>query len=155
MKQHIELPTENENSEITPKDKLVYLAVKSYENSKTHECFPSMAKISERCGASEPTIKKSLDKLEKAGYISIEKVNSRKKVYKFSPYKKFECFSYDFLYNKDLTFTEKSYLAASQQFMLEKESGRGKIDYSSYLIELICLQQQLDDVINLLLKNNI
>lgn len=131
MKQHIELPTEQENSEITPKDKLIYLAVKSYENGKTHECYPSMAKISERCGASEPTIKKSLDKLEKAGYIEVEKVNSRKKKYKFSPYKKFECFSYEFLYNPNLTFTEKSYLAASQQYMLEKESGRGKIEYST------------------------
>lgn len=131
MKQHIELPTEKENSEITPKDKLIYLAVKSYENGKTHDCYPSMAKISERCGASEPTIKKSLDKLEKAGYIEIIKVNPRKKLYKFSPYKKFECFSYDFLYNKDLTFTEKSYLAASQQYMLEKETGNGKIDYST------------------------
>lgn len=131
MKQHIELPSK-ESSELTPKDKLIYLALKSYENGKTHDCFPSMAKISERCGASEPTIKKSLDKLEKEGYITIEKVNPRKKRYKFSEYKKFECFSYEFLYNKDLTFTEKSYLAASQQFMIEKESGRGRIDYSSY-----------------------
>lgn len=131
MKQHIELPS-TENSELTPKDKLIYLALKSFENGKTHDCFPSMAKISERCGASEPTIKKSLDKLEKEGYITIEKVNPRKKKYQFSKYKKFECFSYEFLYNKDLTFTEKSYLAASQQYMLEKESGKGKIDYSSY-----------------------
>lgn len=130
MKQHIELPSK-ESSELTPKDKLIYLALKSFENGKTHDCFPSMAKISERCGASEPTIKKSLDKLVKEGYINIEKINPRKKRYTFSEYKKFECFSYEFLYNKDLTFTEKSYLAASQQYMLEKHSGNGKIDYST------------------------
>lgn len=132
MKQHIELPSEKENSELTPKDKLIYLALKSFENGETHDCFPSLAKISERCGASEPTIRKSLKLLESEGYIKIEDINKRKKRYTFSPYKKFECFSYDFLYNNDLTFTEKSYLAASQEFMLNKESGKGEIDYSSY-----------------------
>lgn len=131
MKQHIELPSEKENSELTPKDKLIYLALKSFDNPK-EGCFPSIAKISERCGASAPTISKSLELLEKEKYIEIIKVNQRKRKYKFSPYKKFECFSYDFLYNKDLTFIEKSYLAASQQYMLEKETGRGKIEYSSY-----------------------
>ena len=132
MKQHIELPSKEENSELTPKDKLIYLALKSFENGETHDCFPSLAKISERCGASEPTIRKSLELLESEGYIKIEKINKRKKRYSFSPYKQFECFSYDFLYNTDLTFTEKSYLAASQEFMLNKETGKGKIDYSSY-----------------------
>lgn len=132
MKQHIELPSEKENSELTPKDKLIYLALKSFENGETHDCFPSLAKISERCGASEPTIRKSLKLLESEGYIKIEEINKRKKRYTFSPYKKFECFSYDFLYNNNLTFTEKSYLAASQEFMLSKETGKGKIEYSSY-----------------------
>ena len=97
MKQHIELPSKEENSELTPKDKLIYLALKSFENGETHDCFPSLAKISERCGASEPTIRKSLKLLEAEGYIKIEEINSRRKKYIFSPYKKFECFSYDFL----------------------------------------------------------
>lgn len=131
MKQHLQLPSSEEKSELTPKDKLIYLALKSFDNPKDG-CFPSIAKISERCGASAPTISKSLELLEKEKYIEIIKVNQRKRKYLFSPYKKFECFSYDFLYNKDLTFTEKSYLAASQQYMLEKETGRGKIEYSSY-----------------------
>jgi DNA-binding MarR family transcriptional regulator len=131
MKQHLQLPSTEEKSELTPKDKLIYLALKSFDNPK-EGCFPSIAKISERCGASAPTISKSLELLEKEKYIEIIKVNQRKRKYKFSPYKKFECFSYDFLYNKDLTFIEKSYLAASQQYMLEKETGRGKIEYSSY-----------------------
>lgn len=78
MKQHIELPSK-ESSELTPKDKLIYIALKSFENGETHDCFPSMAKISERCGASESTIKKSLDKLEKEGYIIVEKNKSQKK----------------------------------------------------------------------------
>lgn len=132
MKQHIELPSKTENSELTPKDKLIYLALKSFENGQTHDCFPSLAKISERCGASEPTIRKSLKLLEAEGYIKIEKINERKRRYTFSPYKKFECFSYDFLYNPNMTFTEKSYLAASQEFMKNKESGKGQIEYSSY-----------------------
>lgn len=131
MKQHLQLPSNEEKTELTPKDKLIYLALKSFDNPKDG-CFPSIAKISERCGASAPTVSKSLELLEKEKYIEIIKINQRKRKYKFSPYKKFECFSYDFLYNKDLTFIEKSYLAASQQYMLEKESGRGKIEYSSY-----------------------
>ena len=79
MKQHIELPSETENSELTPKDKLIYLALKSFENGETHDCFPSLAKISERCGASEPTIRKSLKLLESEGYIKIEEINKRRK----------------------------------------------------------------------------
>ena len=101
MKQHIELPSEKENSELTPKDKLIYLALKSFENGETHDCFPSLAKISERCGASEPTIRKSLKLLESEGYIRIEEINKRKKKYTFSLDKKFEWFSYDLLYDGD------------------------------------------------------
>lgn len=44
MKQHIELPSK-ESSELTPKDKLIYLALKSFENSKTHDCFHQWQKF--------------------------------------------------------------------------------------------------------------
>lgn len=37
----------------------------------------------------------------------------------FNPYKQFEPFSYEFLDRKDLSFLEKSYLVASQQFMFK------------------------------------
>ena len=63
MKQHLQLPSNEEKSELTPKDKLIYLALKSFDNPKDG-CFPSIAKISERCGASAPTVSKSLELLE-------------------------------------------------------------------------------------------
>ena len=63
-------------------------------------------------------------------YFKIEK-RGRQNYYIFSDYQKFEPFSYDFLDKEDLTFTEKAYIIASQQYMFKDEKGIGKISYTN------------------------
>jgi len=124
--QHIQLP---HMEGLTPKDKLVYLAIKSFQNKDTGACFPSHESIAKKCGASAPTIRKCIKALESAGYIHVDKTNSRHHVYTFDPYKKFEVFSYDFLNDERTSFTEKSYLASIQEH-LYKNGETGNTTYS-------------------------
>ena len=54
----------------------------------------------------------------------------KNQIYRFNDYKTFEVFSYDFLYNKDLTSTEKAYLVATQQYMF-KTQETGSVSFSN------------------------
>jgi DNA-binding MarR family transcriptional regulator len=125
----------NENSEgqpnLTPKDKLIYVAIRRYMDKNSMEAFVSYAKITQDTGAAANTIKNCVDNLVKEKYLSTRKVG-RKIYYLFNNKKKFEPYSYDFLDRKDLTFTEKSYLIASQQYMFKDDiSEQGKISYTN------------------------
>ena len=125
----------DENSEaqpnLTPKDKLIYVAIRRYMDKSTMESFVSYAKISKDTGAAINTIRKSIDNLVREGYLNTRKVG-RKIYYIFNNKKKFEPFSYEFLDKPELTFTEKSYLIASQQYMFKDEdSEQGKISYTN------------------------
>lgn len=128
MRQHTQVPNEMSENDLTPKDQLIYLAIKSYQNGKDGLCNPSLQKIAERSGASIPTIRSSIKRLEDKEYIIIKK-NGRGQRYEFSPYKKFEPFSKEFLENDDISFTTKSYLVASQQYMYQDVEGFGKISF--------------------------
>lgn len=125
----------DENSEVqpnlTPKDKLIYVAIRRYMDKSTMESFVSYVKISKDTGAAINTIRKSIDNLVREGYLNTRKVG-RKIYYIFNNKKKFEPFSYEFLDKPELTFTEKSYLIASQQYMFKDEdSEQGKISYTN------------------------
>lgn len=122
LPQHVQMPNRNENDSITPKEQLIYVAIKRFMNKDTMEAFPSLAKLSEQTGASIPTIRDAIKVLVDLGYITI-RTQGRKHVYKFDKYKNFEPFSYEFLDNKDLSFLEKSYLVASQQFMYKSSEN--------------------------------
>lgn len=115
---------------MTPRDQLIYLSIRRFMNRKTNIAFPSLGKISEVSGASINTIRKSIKILEDKGYITVIK-NGKMQQYYFNELKAFEPFSYDFLDKKDLTFTEKSYLVASQQYMFTDVNNYGKISYSN------------------------
>lgn len=127
-KKHIQLPTEK--SDLEPKDQLIYLSIKRFMNSETKRAFPSLKTISEVSGASIPTIRKSIERLEAKEYIKIHK-KGRGQEYEFNPYKSFEPFSEDFLDKKDISFTTKSYLIASQKYMFTDVEGIGKISYTN------------------------
>ena len=127
-KQHVQLP--NDMTKIlTPQDLLVYVSIKRFMNNETKEAFPSLQTIAGLCGASIPTIRKCIKNLEEGGYIEIIK-QGRSQIYKFIRYDQFEPFSYKFLDKKDLTFTEKAYQLAAQQYQF-KENGIGKISISN------------------------
>lgn len=124
--------------DLDPQDKLIYLAIRRYVNKTTKEAFPSYKKITEHTGACPRTIKKCVDNLIKEGYLETRKEKNRI-IYKFNDKKQFEPFSYDFLDKPDLTFTEKSYIVATQQFMYkDEETLEGKVTYkNSELSQLI------------------
>lgn len=128
-KQHVQLPHNmTESRKLAPNDLLVYLSIKRYMNSKTKQAFPSLRTLSDKCGFSIDTIRKSIKKLEEESWIKITE-DGRKNIYTFSTQKGlFERFSFDFLDN-EVPPKEKAYLVASQQFMI-KEHNVGKTSYS-------------------------
>lgn len=123
----------NGNSEpvngLTPQDKLIYLAIRRYMNRDTMESFPSYARLTQDIGAAAKTIKKSVDNLVREEYLQTRR-DGKKIIYKFNNKKQFEPFSWDFLDKPDLTFTEKSYIVAAQQYMF-KDNEEGKISYKN------------------------
>ena len=127
---HVQLPNDmTTDANLTPQDLLIYVAIKRYMNKDTKEAFPSLQTICAKSGASVNTVRKCIANLEREKYFTITK-GGRKNIYTFSDYKKFEPFSYDFLDKEDLTFTEKAYIIASQQYMYKDEQGFGKITLS-------------------------
>lgn len=126
----IQLPSGEEIiNDITPQEQLIYLGIRSFMNKDTMIAFPSLETLSDIIGASIPTIRKGIKSLEEKDYLKVNK-NGKKNIYKFNELKQFEPFSYDFLKNKSLTFTQKAVLASSQRFMEDKQSGIGKVSYS-------------------------
>lgn len=138
-KQHVQLPKEMSKKDLTPQDQLVYLAIKKYMNKDTKIAYPSLTTLKNDTGASVITIRKCINSLVEKDYITVIQEGRRLK-YIFSEYNGFEPFSYDFLDRKDLTFTEKSYLAASQQYMFTDVEGIGKMSYTN---------KELSDKINM------
>ena len=115
--------------DLDPKDKLIYIAIRRYMNRQTMEAFPSYATITKDTGAAAKTIKKCVNNLIKEKYLQTRR-EGRKLIYTFNNKKCFEPYSYDFLDKSELSFTEKSYIIASQQYMF-KEDNEGKIEYTN------------------------
>ena len=129
-KQHVQLPNNMGETDLTPKDQLIYLSIRRFMNSKSKIAYPSLAKISEVSGACISTVRSSIARLEEKDYFKIVK-KGKSQEYHFNELKAFEPFSYDFLDNSDLTFTEKSYIAATQQYMYKDIEGIGKVSYTN------------------------
>ena len=127
--QHVQVPNDMGTKNLTPKDQLIYTIIKSHDNP-TKGCFPSLQVLSKESGASINTIRDSIARLKEAGYIKTE-LKGRKTYYTFDPYKKFEPFSPDFISNPNISFTTKSYLIASQQYMYKDVENLGKLSFSN------------------------
>lgn len=127
--QHVQVPNNMGNSNLDPRDQLVYTIIKSHDNPQ-HECFPSLQTLSKESGASINTIRDSVKRLKSADYIKTELVG-RKTKYTFNEYKKFEPFSPDFIKRGDISFTTKSYLIATQQYMYKDVENVGKLSLSN------------------------
>lgn len=129
IKRHIELPTTEGISDITPQDQLVYLGIRSFMNKDTLEAFPSQETIAERVGCCRNTVRKCIQNLVEKDYLKI-RTEGRKQIYIFNKLKQFEPFSYEFLEDKSRSFTKRATLAATQRYMTEKETGVGKVTYT-------------------------
>lgn len=125
-------PTNDEKQpDLTPQDKLIYLAIRRYMNKESMTAFPSYERITQDVGAVAKTIKKCVDNLVTAGYLEVKK-KGRGLMYRFNNEKKFEPFSYDFIDKPELSFTEKAYIVASQQYMFkDEETKEGKISFTN------------------------
>ncbi len=142
-KHHVQLPNNmTKSGELTPKDLLVYVTIKSYMNKDSKECYPSLDTIVERSGISKPTVRKAINVLKKENYLSV-RIEGRKNVYRFNSYKTFEPFSYDFVKDTTIEPNLKAYIIASQQLMFKDVEGFGKISYTdSELSELINMDKR-------------
>lgn len=138
-KQHVQLPHRKSEDTITPREQLIYVAIKRNLSKETKRAYVSLAVISQQTGASIPTIRDAIKVLIDLKYLEVHK-DGRKNYYTFSDYKQFEPFSYEFLDNKELTFLEKTYIVSSQEYMRDKETGTGVIAYSN---------RQLSELINM------
>ena len=113
------------------RDIVTYAYLKRHYNHETKEAFPSLSTLAEESGLNKKTIRSSIQALEKAGYITIDR-SQKVNHYKFSDYKKFDIYSFDFLDNKDLPTTIKAAILLLQpEAYINSEAGIGKISYSN------------------------
>ena len=125
----IKLPSKTNGKIVSPQALLMYVYIRSYLKDEKNYCWPSLKSLELDSGISANTIKKYTAELEQAEYLTVKK-ELRKRTYIFPDKReKFEQFDREFLYNENLTYTEKAYIVANQRFMF-KEDGEGKIEYS-------------------------
>lgn len=125
-KQHVQVPNKMAEHNLTPRDQLVYSVIKMHDGK--NGCFPSLKTISEEAGFSINTIRKCIDNLKAAEYITVQKVG-RQQYYHFSDYKKFEPVSPELLDKKDISSKTKSYIVAAQQYMYKDVENYGKVSF--------------------------
>lgn len=123
-KQHYQLPN---SMRVTAKDKYVYLMLKFYDGKEG--CFPTLETLSKNFGLDTKTIRTSINRLEKAGYIQIEQ-RGRKNYYHFTMYLNFEPFSPEFMKSKEIPTGVKIYIAGIQQYMYKDVENLGKLSYT-------------------------
>lgn len=128
-KRHIELPSTEGINDLTPQDQLIYLGIRSFMNKDTYEAFPSQQTVADRIGCCDKTVRKCIKNLVDKKYIETRR-EGKKIIYKFNKLKQFEPFSYEFIEDKTISFTQKALLASTQQYMQNKDSGIGKVSYS-------------------------
>lgn len=132
-KRHVQVPNDmtEQNNSLKPGDLLIYATIKRHMDKNTKTCYPSLNTIAAESGASINTVRASIQNLINTQYIEVTP-KGRGKLYRFLKWDKFEPFSYDFLDNKKLSFKEKAYILATQQYMFKnKETQNGVVTYSN------------------------
>ena len=132
-KQHVQVPNDmtEQNNSLKPGDLLIYATIKRHMDKNTKTCYPSLNTIASESGASINTVRASIQNLINTQYIEVTP-KGRGKLYRFLKWDKFEPFSYDFLDNKKLSFKEKAYILATQQYMFKnKDTQNGIVTYNN------------------------
>ena len=132
-KQHVQVPNDmtEQNNSLKPGDLLIYATIKRHMDKDTKTCYPSLNVIAAESGASINTVRTSIQNLINTKYIEVTP-KGRGKLYRFLKWDTFEPFSYDFLDNKKLSFKEKAYILATQQYMFKnKDTQNGIVTYNN------------------------
>lgn len=109
-KQFVKVPNINfKETGLEMKDLVVYAYLKKHYNHITKESFPSFSTLVKESGISKPTLIKSVNRLQTAGYINIKK-DRKQNHYTFSEENKFEIYSFDFLDDPSLSVEDKAYI---------------------------------------------
>ena len=132
-KQHVQVPNDmtEQNNSLKPGDLLIYATIKRHMDKDTKTCYPSLNVIAAESGASINTVRTSIQNLINTKYIEVTP-KGRGKLYRFLKWDTFEPFSYNFLDNKKLSFKEKAYILATQQYMFKnKDTQNGIVTYNN------------------------
>ena len=99
------------------KDLLTYITIRSYNNSTTDWCIPSLDTISERAGMNKKTIIKSIKRLERAGYLEVKRTIKRRESneYKFARVNVFCQIPYSLFDVDELNSSQKAMLLCLRQ----------------------------------------
>lgn len=129
--QHVQVPNDLIRTVgISPADVVVYGVLKSFDGPDG--CFPSLKSISNRCNVSINTVRKCVNNLISSNWITVQHNGSGSKTYyTFIKNIEFEPFSYQFLLDETIPFTEKSYLMCLQHSMFKKSTSEGVLVMSS------------------------
>lgn len=103
------------------KDILTYITIRSFHNSVNKCCYPSYNEISKLSGLSIKVIKPSIKRLEEAGYLTVKEVakNWAKRVYLFEYDNLFQDVSLQHLFHDDLSVNEKAFLLLILEYAMD------------------------------------
>lgn len=131
-RQHVELYHDVlKNKELSTNDIGVYLMIGKYMNNDNKQAFPSQSTLMADTGLALQTVRSCIKHLEKANAFKIIK-SGRKNIYQFAEKeekKNFEEFDYEFLNKKDLSLSEKGFIAKLQPHMF-KNGPDGVVKYT-------------------------
>ena len=125
-KQHVQLPNQLITFEdMQPKDIIVYLAIRL--NQGINKQYPKAAvvgteTIAKTLGCSDKTVRNSINLLKKNGAIIVEKLG-KCNAYYFPKFEGYEKFSPEFVKNPNLTYKQKAFYAAQQQYMIKNNQN--------------------------------
>lgn len=128
---HLQVPSDKQDKFVKPIDLRIYLEMRKYEDWETNTTFVSESKLAKDLSVSRNTIKTAIENLIADEYISKKQINARRVQYTFNPYKKFECFTQDFLNFDKIPIKDQSILIALQKLMIFDDGITGKISYSN------------------------
>lgn len=117
---------------LTNLDRFIYGQLKRYMDWETNETFVSQARLAEDANTSQPTINKSLERLEKAGEIIIKRFKKGKSnIYKIKKDDRtYEMLSYDLLSLEIFSPELKGFYYQYQSFCYKDNDGFAKCTFT-------------------------
>jgi DNA-binding MarR family transcriptional regulator len=103
------------------KDQLIYIAVRSFYNSKDKYCYPSYITIAKRAGVSPKTVAASIKRLNAAKLIEVWKIGKTRHYhsYRFPEFENYLKISYGIFDIPNLTMFERSMLIMLFEYLDE------------------------------------